>query len=442
MCRTKYSKVLLALVLLCSSVCLSAQSGAYTGYTPYSIYGIGEIYKNGSAYNKSMGGVGVATRNRKYINYLNPASVTARDSLSFMADASYSFNTIIYQNGDAVSAHNIYTINDFAISFPIYRSSAVIFGITPYSSTGYAFSSYDDDYNKIADTGGRIKSSVAGQGGLYELFAGGAVIFWKKLSLGAEWLYYFGNTSKESAIIFSNSTYNGLTTGYSLNLSGSTAKLGVQYEQPLGKYTLGAGATYKFKTKLNGYVGEYSLTTGTVTDTLAYKVDTLGYKGTPSLSLASEIAVGISLRYREKWRVEFDYTYADWRNAGFDNVKGYSTYSASTAFSTTIAESYRLGFEYTPNINDIRYYRKRCTYRAGLFRESEYFALDGAKVYSTGLSLGVTLPVFKGSNGLTFTAELGQTGNLSVPNLTRQRFVNFCFGFNAYDLWFMKHQYR
>lgn len=434
-------KVLLASAFLCTSIFADAQEGAYTGYTPYSIFGIGEIYHNGSAYNKSMGGVGIASRNRKYINYLNPASVTARDSLSFMADASYSVNTVLYRNGDATSAHNIYTINDFAISFPIYRSSAVIIGIAPFSSTGYSFSSYDDDYQKIAETGGRIRSAVAGQGGMYEMFVGGGVTFWKRLSIGAEWLYYFGNSAKESAVLFTNSTYNGVSAGYNINLSGSSAKLGVQYEQPIGSMVLGIGATYKLKTNLKGYIGDYALSTGAVTDTLRYKVDTIGLN-TPKVSLASEIGVGVSIRYREKFRAEFDFTYSDWRNAGYDNIRGLSAYSPSTVFSTTTSEAFRLGVEYTPNINDIRYFFKRCSYRAGVFRESEYYALDGAKIYSTGISLGMTLPVFKGSNGLTFTAEFGQTGNLSVPSLTRQRFVNLCFGFNAYDLWFMKHQYR
>ena len=69
-------------------LCVSsfAQDGTYGSYSPYSIYGIGDISKEGTAYNKSMGGVGIATRNRRFINYLNPAAVTARDSLAFMAD--------------------------------------------------------------------------------------------------------------------------------------------------------------------------------------------------------------------------------------------------------------------------------------------------------------------------------------------------------------------
>ena len=58
-----------ALVLSCNVV--SAQDGAYSSYSPYSVFGVGDIARQGTAYNKSMGGVGIASRNNRFINYLN-----------------------------------------------------------------------------------------------------------------------------------------------------------------------------------------------------------------------------------------------------------------------------------------------------------------------------------------------------------------------------------
>ena len=63
---------------------LSAQNGTYNGFSPYSVYGIGDLHAAGTAFNASMGGVGIATRNKRFVNTMNPASITARDSLSFM----------------------------------------------------------------------------------------------------------------------------------------------------------------------------------------------------------------------------------------------------------------------------------------------------------------------------------------------------------------------
>ena len=85
MSRRILHKVLVSAVLaVCAAV--SAHGQAAGTYTPYSIYGVGDLSQPGTAYNKTMGGVGIALRNNSYINVTNPASVTARDSLSFMSD--------------------------------------------------------------------------------------------------------------------------------------------------------------------------------------------------------------------------------------------------------------------------------------------------------------------------------------------------------------------
>ena len=145
----KIERVFLIAVFLIISVCSFAQSGAYGAYSPYSIYGIGEISKQGTAYNKSMGGVGIAARNKRFINYLNPAAVTARDTLSFMADFGLSQKNTAFAQDGVKSAKNTFNVYDFVMSFPIYKSSAFMVGITPFSDVGYDFSSVETDQNII-----------------------------------------------------------------------------------------------------------------------------------------------------------------------------------------------------------------------------------------------------------------------------------------------------
>ena len=79
--------------------------------SPYSIFGVGNISKEGTAFNKSMGGVGIATRNKRFINYLNPAAVTARDSLSFMGDFGLSQSNTVFSQGDIRSAKNTFNLS-------------------------------------------------------------------------------------------------------------------------------------------------------------------------------------------------------------------------------------------------------------------------------------------------------------------------------------------
>ena len=432
-------RIFLLSVFLIIGVCVSAQDGTYGAYSPYSIYGIGDISQEGSAFNKSMGGVGLATRNRRFINYMNPAAVTARDSLSFMADFGLEQNNKIYRQGDLRSAHNTFNIHNFVMTFPIYRSSAFMVGITPFSDVGYDFSSIETDPNIIAQTG-NISYDSYGTGSVYQVFAGAGVTFWKRLSLGAEAIYYFGNIDKVTNMDYSNSSYRSLNSGSDLMIRGTTGKFGLQYEQKLGgDVSMIIGATYRLSTSLKGTALNYRYANqDSVTDTLRNDVVDFSKAG---LKFADELGVGISLKGGEKWSAEFNYLRSDWRNSGFDSANGFSVKSDTETFSSTVSQSYRAGFEIVPNRNDIRYYLRKCAYRAGVYYDQSYYKLNGNSVNSMGVTLGVTLPVFRLYNGLTLGVDLGQRAS-TRNNMIRERYAKFVIGFNIHDIWFQKVQYK
>lgn len=432
-------RIFLLSVFLIIGVCVSAQDGTYGAYSPYSIYGIGDISQEGSAFNKSMGGVGLATRNRRFINYMNPAAVTARDSLSFMADFGLEQNNKIYRQGDLRSAHNTFNIHNFVMTFPIYRSSAFMVGITPFSDVGYDFSSIETDPNIIAQTG-NISYDSYGTGSVYQVFAGAGVTFWKRLSLGAEAIYYFGNIDKVTNMDYSNSSYRSLNSGSDLMIRGTTGKFGLQYEQKLGgDISMIIGATYRLSTSLKGTALNYRYANqDSVTDTLRNDVVDFSKAG---LKFADELGVGISLKGGEKWSAEFNYLRSDWRNSGFDSANGFSVKSDTETFSSTVSQSFRAGFEIVPNRNDIRYYLRKCAYRAGVYYDQSYYKLNGNSVNSMGVTLGVTLPVFRLYNGLTLGVDLGQRAS-TRNNMIRERYAKFVVGFNIHDIWFQKVQYK
>ena len=435
----KIERLLLLSVFLIISVCVSAQDGTYGAYSPYSIYGIGDISKEGTAFNKSMGGVGVATRNRRFINYMNPAAVTARDSLAFMADFGLAQSNTVYKQGNVRSAHNTFNIYNFVMSFPIYRSSAFMVGITPFSDVGYDFSSVETDQDIIGNTG-NISYDSFGTGSVYQVFAGAGVTLWKRLSLGAEAIYYFGNIDKVTNMDYSNSSYRSLNSGYDLMINGVTGKFGIQYEQKLGgNVSMTIGATYRMGTNMKGYSTNYRYANqSSVTDTLKFSVDTLGKSG---MRFGDELGIGITLKGGEKWMAEFNYIRSDWSSSGFDSASGFAV-SGGSVFSSTVSQSFRAGFEIVPNRNDIRYYLKRCSYRAGVYYDQAYYKLDGNNVNSIGLTLGVTLPVFRWYNGLTLGVDLGQKSSSRIPGMIRERYAKFVIGFNIHDIWFRKVQYQ
>ena len=435
----KIERLVLVAVFLVIGFCVSAQDGTYGAYSPYSIYGIGDIAKEGTAYNKSMGGVGIATRNRKFINMTNPAAVTARDSLSFMADFGLDAHNTVFRQGDLRSAHNTFNIYDFVMTFPIYRSSAFMVGLTPFSNVGYDFSSVETDPAIIGNTG-NIEYDSYGNGSVYQAFVGAGVTLWKNLSVGAEAIYYFGNLDKITNMNYSNDSYRSLNSGNELTVRGLTGKFGLQYEQRLGgDMSMIIGATYRLGTDMKGYSKNFRYATqSNVVDSLRYTVDTLSAAG---MKFGDEIGIGISVKNGEKWSAELNYIRSDWSNSGFDKTSGFNVAGQST-FSSTVSQSFRAGFEFIPNRNDIRYYFKRCTYRFGAYYDQAYYKLDGNNINSMGVTLGMTLPVHNYHNGISLGMDIGQRANMKNPSMIRERYVSFVIGFNIHDIWFRKVQYQ
>ena len=133
----------------------------------------------------------------------------------------------------------------------------------------------------------------------------------------------------------------------------------------------------------------------------------------------------------------------DWRGTGIDQVAGFANKSLST-FTATAAQSIRGGFEFIPNVNDVRYYLRRVSYKAGAYFNQEYFLLDGNQIHSYGVTLGFTLPInnqnTRMNNGVSVAVDLGQRGSLK-GNQVRERYIGLTIGMNAFDIWFQKNRY-
>ena len=424
-------------------VCASAQDGTYGAYSPYSIYGVGEVSKGGTAYTRSMGGVGIASRNKRFINITNPAAVTARDTLSFMADFGLVQKNTLFSQGDLRSAKNTFNIYDFVMSFPIWKSSAFMVGITPFSDVGYDFSHVEKDPSIIGHTG-NITYDSYGTGSVYQIFLGAGATFWKRFSVGAELIYYFGNIDKVVNMDYANTSYRSINSGNDIAVRGVTGKFGLQYEQKLGgDVSIIAGATYRLGTNLTGYSTSYRYANqSSVSDTLNFRVDTLKGSG---LKFGDELGVGISVKGGDKWAAEFNYTRSDWTQSGMGSAAGFAV-KGNMNFTPAVSQSFRAGFEIVPNRNDIRYYLKRCAYRAGVYYDQEYYKVNGNDIHTYGITLGVTLPVFRWYNGISIGVDFGQRAfnprTAAESNVVREQYVSFNLGFNIHDIWFQKPRYN
>ena len=423
MTGNKLYKMLVCAALLTGALVVRAEDGgSYSGFTPYSMFGLGNISAGGSAYNNTMGGVGIASRNNRFINSMNPAAVTARDSLSFMSDVSLSQMNTIFRQGTMTSAANVFNMNNFIISTPIAGKLAMMAGVKPFSTTGYGYGYYDYDAEL-----GSIANNYSGQGSLYQLFVAAGYPIVGGLNLGVEYIHYFGNIEKNYTQGIADEAALGISKNEDMYIRSNSAKFGLQYEQRIGKkWKLCAGATYRLSSNISGYL---TTSSGAGTSSVTTVVDTLSLRAEP-LKIASELGLGIAVNYMNRLRAEIDYTRADWSNTGYN----------TDIFTAGVAESLRAGFEIIPNPNEIRYYHRLIAYRLGAYINRENCIVNGSPVISRGITLGATLPVFRWYNGVTLGLEVGQRGTLK-NNLIRETYVGFSFGVNLFDIWFQKHQY-
>lgn len=418
-----------AALLLAAPCALAQTDGTYGGYSPYSVFGIGQLHQSGTSWNRGMGGVGIAARNNRFVNVLNPAAVTARDSLSFMSDFGLNGKVSFFSDGGKKNLKTVVNIDDFVISFPMWRHTAFMAGVRPISDVGYQISSSSID----ADSGKRSFISN-GNGGVYQLFAGAGVTLWNRLSLGAQFNYHFGNISKTATTSYEEVSYRDFQSGDSLQVNSLGARFGLQYVQKLaGKHALTLGATYQLSSRLNGHSVHY-------TEKGSYDRErtALDLKD-QNIRMGSELGLGLAYTYGDKLFVEFDYTRTDWSKSGLERVSGFSS-SGELPFLPAAGQSFRLGAEFTPNRSDIRYYLRRCTYRAGAYYEQSYYTVGGSSVDAAGITLGVTFPVFRWYNGISVGLDFGQRGFGGAP--VKENYFGFNLGFNVFDIWFQKRSYE
>lgn len=426
--------------ILAVGLSLSAQDGAYSLYSPYSVFGVGDLYSGAPARNRGMGGVGIASRNKRYINYLNPASITARDTLSFMLDFGLSSENKVFRQNDIKSANNTLNINDIMVSVPLFPKTALMVGLSPFSSVGYDFGHYVTDPSIVGNIGS-VEYTSSGNGSIYELLAAFAFQLGKEVSVGIQGMYYFGNIDKSSSMNFSSSTQRDISSGYIIQMSSFGAKAGAQWEHRItSDLSLAMGATYKLGPTMGGYVADYQYATlSSVTDTLRYKIDTLHKSRV--LRMGSELGVGLAIKGGDRWIAEFDYIRSDWSGSNMDKVAGFANVGTNV-FTPCVANEFRAGFEITPNPNDLRNMLRRWTYRGGAYYKQAYYQLNGANVSAIGLTAGVTIPItFRGLlNGITLGVDIGQKGSMGTVQ-TVERYAFFNIGFNIHDIWFVKTLY-
>lgn len=421
-------KSLLTSALIIFSIFAHAQS--ISTYSPYSRYGIGLIPTRGFAATKAMGGISQAVRNPYGINYLNPASYTAQDTMSFMLDFGFETGASTYESQGQSVKNGFGGIHHIALSFPVTKWWGASLGLVPYSQVGYQIKHYETD-PYLLSTIGRIKYYHRGNGGVNQAFIGNAFDPIKNLSVGFNISYFFGSLNYVNKTIFPSNKpdYSNTIETRSVSLSDVAFSFGAQYNLFLNSdkknfFTL--GLTLDNETKIRGKLKHFAKQDyGDFSDTIPCKDSAYS-----NISFPKNLSVGLAYSHNNKLFASIEYSAQDWTDASFLGTKQ----------PLTDSKSYRFGLEYTPNRYDLKSYLKRITYRFGGHYSNTYMKFNGHQINEQALSAGISMP-FRNNTKFNIGFEWGSRGTTS-DGLIKENYGVLSLSLSFYDFWFIKRKYN
>ncbi|HJA98492.1 MAG TPA: hypothetical protein H9779_02685 [Candidatus Alistipes avicola] len=446
--QVKRAVVKLGLVLAMIIPCAAwGQSSSTNAFSPYSMYGLGELQTPGTLRTRSMGGVGIGMRSTSSINLLNPASYSVVRPKSFVFDFGVEgqcfYNAQKYGGQTLKTSNYTFNFHDIAFQMPLARRVGLGFSLTPYSSVGYRMK-HEETSDDIWGNIGRVQYQWEGDGDVTEVKLGVGWEIIPGLSIGAALQYYWGDIDRtyKTAIlenIVGGDQIASASGVENYSISRLKGQFGLQWSPIYNRRRiLTIGATYDIGGNLNPKVTK-SVTTGDVITSVA-KGDTVRL----DLKLPRQIAVGIYYT-TPKIAVGADYVYQNWRGSNSRIVER-AAGGFDVAYRNT--STFKVGVEYTPNRGDIRSVLKRWSYRAGVRYGTFNQTFGGLNVNEYAVTLGVGIPLrIMGSSAIDLGVELGQRGSFDRINeqigLVKQTYFKFSIGITMFgeDYWFVRPKY-
>lgn len=390
--------------------------------SPYTRYGFGQLTDPGSGNSKAMGGVAYGLRDKLQVNFANPASYSAVDSLTFIFDGGLTLQNTNFSNGSVkLNARNS-SVDYITMLFRASKWCGISMGLLPYSNVGYNFSEYQKNE---ADANNSTLVTYMGDGGLHQVYFGAGIKALQNLSVGANLSYFWGDITRERSQSFVlNTSANGLTTTTNTSISSYKLDLGLQYTQQLApKHELTLGAVFSPGHDLNNetYVQDV-LSSGTGASASITTRDTAVV-----FSLPTTIGVGLTYRYDNRLTISADYMMQNWSEASYMSEKG--VMCNRTRLS--------VGAEYQPNPLG-RSYFSAVKYRVGAHYSKPYYKIDGvdaAKEY--GVSFGFGLPLATSRSIINLTAQYVRTSG-QMNNFLNENTLRVCIGVTFNEGWFFK----
>ncbi len=435
----------------------SAQTSSTNAFSPYSMFGVGELSTQGSLPMRSLGGVGVAWRSASMASLLNPAGYSATMQKSFIfnfgvegahidnaqrkygADGAYA--------GLAKNAKNSINFHEISFQMPLTKGLGLGFSLTPYSSVGYNMTSTEQSEDIWGEIG-RVQYNYTGEGDITEVKLGVGWEIFKNFSLGVAGMYYWGDIDRAYTSFVKNDvvgvgSYSPTIGNDNYSVSNFKFQAGIQYSVIANdKRLLTLGATYdmggSLRPKVTKNVYNNDLNSTTVIN-----------EGSRSEIRLPEQWTGGIFYQDARFAAGFDYVFQNW---GGKNSKLEEPVFGGMKVSYVNTSTFKAGFEYTPNRFDVRHYYNRMSYRVGARYGGYYQSFNGQKMDQYAVTFGIGFPVkFLGASAVDFGIEYGGRGtSRSLTNslgqrvgLIKQQYIKFAIGISMFgeDYWFVRPKY-
>lgn len=438
-------KKLLSILLLLMTSWMEAQT---LTSSPYSRYALGEFVFPGTVRNSAMGECGQALRSSHYINPMNPASYSSLRYTSF--EAGMMANTGTYKNQTTSQHFNTGSLAYITYAFPFspkYAFGGAI-GLQPFSAIEYSYK--DSDLTGPAP----YKQFTVGSGGLSRLYFGMGKDFFKRVSVGIQGSYIFGEQSSNINFLMPlDSNLLGIKTSRNTHLSGIQVEPGVQFHfsffdssfrngtfRGVKEYQLTFGGTLQMNGNLQGIESYYAFrSNGSYIDTLRSNNEKKG-----NVYIPQGWQAGVSFQRPDHWLITADFASRNW-----------SSYSSFNNFDKLSNDrKISVGMMWVPDINagaafvkkegrTVKNYMKMVEYRTGYKNYATYLQVNGNQVMEQSVHLGAGFPVQRASRGeiakVNVSAAYINRGGIT-NGMVQEQFLRLMVGVTFSDTWFIKRK--
>ncbi len=408
-----------------------AQSGTNS---PYSQYGLGQLSEQTSGFNRGMNGLGLGFREHNQVNYINPASYSSIDSLTFIFDAGLSGQvTNFSENGQKKNANNA----DFEYAVAAFRASkhlGVSFGIIPFTNIGY---NYSISGYLNGDKSTTFTNTYNGSGGMHQIYLGAGWEFVKGLSIGTNVSYIWGDIDRSVVNSYSDGYINTLSKYYTATISNYRIDFGLQYTLPLNKKnSLTLGLTYGLGHKLNSDPSCMVISTNTTTAV----ADTTSFTVNNGLEIPTSFGAGLTWNNNNKLKLGADFTYQKWGDTKFPVYKVINDVPSYSLSDEYYSDRYKLtiGGEFCNNETS-RNFIDRIRFRAGASYASSYYKVNGQDgPDEISVSVGFGIPIVNAYNNRSILNISGQWVRSEAPGMLKENTFRINIGITFNERWFMK----